>query len=211
MLSLAAAGVAATVPGFLNLDLDLGTSLILRAGGALAIFVVVFFFNPAQLAVQSATSDSVPNNPLLWPVWDLFDQGLKEAFALAAVQAGQDGRTHLSTRNLFAAWNRLRPGSLPKLFSQLPDGALPDPAPAGATPQTAALTDTMTFSACVQDSVEHLSPKATTSDKLSSEDVFVDIAKNGTGTSVKRLRSHGVDGARIDQIVGQLGWSVVHR
>lgn len=65
ILSLAAAGVAATIPGFIDLNLSAGTQLAIRAGGALAVFVMVYFFNPAQLAVQSgpapdAFSFSVP-------------------------------------------------------------------------------------------------------------------------------------------------------
>jgi hypothetical protein len=50
VLSLAAAGVAAMIPGFIYLDVDSKVGLLIRAGGALAVFVMVFFFNPAHLA-----------------------------------------------------------------------------------------------------------------------------------------------------------------
>lgn len=43
LLALAAAGVAATLPGFLSLE----WSGVLKAGGALAAFVLVYFVNPA--------------------------------------------------------------------------------------------------------------------------------------------------------------------
>ncbi len=49
-LSLAAAGVAAMIPGFINLEVSPSVGLVIRAGGALAIFVIVFFFNPAPIA-----------------------------------------------------------------------------------------------------------------------------------------------------------------
>ncbi|MGH7381599.1 MAG: hypothetical protein ACREKR_05135 [Candidatus Methylomirabilales bacterium] len=45
VLALAAAGVAATIPGFINVDI----STWVRAGGAIAVFVVIYFFSPAQL------------------------------------------------------------------------------------------------------------------------------------------------------------------
>jgi len=45
VLALAAAGVAAMVPGFL----EVAISTWLRAGGALGVFVVIYFFNPASL------------------------------------------------------------------------------------------------------------------------------------------------------------------
>ncbi len=48
ILALAAGGVAAMIPGFLNLKLGLGTNLAIRAGGALAVFAVVYFYSPAH-------------------------------------------------------------------------------------------------------------------------------------------------------------------
>jgi len=45
VLALAAGGVAAMIPGFLNVDL----STKVRAGGASAVFVIVYFFSPAAL------------------------------------------------------------------------------------------------------------------------------------------------------------------
>lgn len=57
VLSLAVAGVAAMIPGFIDLKMEPGLGVVIRAGGALAIFVVVYFFNPAQLAIKD--SDSV--------------------------------------------------------------------------------------------------------------------------------------------------------
>jgi uncharacterized membrane protein YedE/YeeE len=49
VLSLAAAGVAAMIPGFLSLQLNPSQYLFLRAGGALAVFAVIYFLNPARL------------------------------------------------------------------------------------------------------------------------------------------------------------------
>jgi len=48
VLALAAAGVAAMIPGFINVAI--GNAV--RAGGAIAVFVIVFFFSPAKLVVQ---------------------------------------------------------------------------------------------------------------------------------------------------------------
>ena len=48
VLALAAAGVVAFVPGFLHVKLGSW----LRAGGALAVFVVVYRFGPAPLVVE---------------------------------------------------------------------------------------------------------------------------------------------------------------
>jgi len=48
VLALAAGGVAAVIPGLLNLHLGVGDTLALRAGGALAVFAVVYFYSPAH-------------------------------------------------------------------------------------------------------------------------------------------------------------------
>ncbi len=48
VLSLAAAGVAAMIPGFITVSV----SRWIRAGGALAVFAVVYFYNPAALVTS---------------------------------------------------------------------------------------------------------------------------------------------------------------
>lgn len=46
VLALAAAGVGALIPGLLNIDIP-----AVKAGGALAVFVLIFYFSPAALVV----------------------------------------------------------------------------------------------------------------------------------------------------------------
>jgi hypothetical protein len=46
ILALAAGGVAAMIPGILDLKVSTGAKFALRAGGALAVFVIVFFYPP---------------------------------------------------------------------------------------------------------------------------------------------------------------------
>jgi hypothetical protein len=48
VLALAGGGIAAVIPGFLDVDLKTTTKLALRAGGALAVFVVLYFWSPAH-------------------------------------------------------------------------------------------------------------------------------------------------------------------
>jgi len=50
ILALASSGIAVMIPGFLQVTV----SNWLRAGGALGVFVVVYFFNPASLVVMPA-------------------------------------------------------------------------------------------------------------------------------------------------------------
>jgi len=48
VLALAAAGVAALIPGFIQVQYRDA----IRAGGALAVFVIVYFFSPASLVIH---------------------------------------------------------------------------------------------------------------------------------------------------------------
>jgi tetratricopeptide (TPR) repeat protein len=56
VLAIAASGVAAVIPGFLSVQLQrtFGTKGIIgiRAGGAIAVFVVIFYISPKTLAVE---------------------------------------------------------------------------------------------------------------------------------------------------------------
>jgi hypothetical protein len=52
VLALAAAGIAAMIPGFLSVEV--GTAV--RATGAIAVFVIIYFFSPAQLFVNAESN-----------------------------------------------------------------------------------------------------------------------------------------------------------
>jgi hypothetical protein len=48
VLALAGGGVGAVIPGFLDLSLNSGGKFMLRAGGGLAVFAVLYFWSPAR-------------------------------------------------------------------------------------------------------------------------------------------------------------------
>jgi hypothetical protein len=59
ILALAASGAASMIPGILNLQIP----DFITAGGALAVFVVVYFYSPAQLAVRGISPDLTAPKP----------------------------------------------------------------------------------------------------------------------------------------------------
>jgi hypothetical protein len=63
VLALSAAGVAAVLPGLLNVEITAAKSLLLRGGGALGVFAVVYFLNPARLIATTQTSNNLPTPP----------------------------------------------------------------------------------------------------------------------------------------------------
>ena len=52
ILALVGGGVAAMIPGFLNLQLAARAALMFRAGGVLAVFAIVYFYSPARWSVS---------------------------------------------------------------------------------------------------------------------------------------------------------------
>jgi hypothetical protein len=60
MLSLAAAIFGATIPGFLKVSWR-GAGLVVRAGGALALFALTFLYTPQVLPLESTSG---PNSPI---------------------------------------------------------------------------------------------------------------------------------------------------
>lgn len=218
VISLATAGAAAMIPGLINIELEQATGLLIRGGGALAVFVIVFFFNPAQLAVESILeADSNPpesttsHSSILDSVWDSLDHDLQEALALAATLAYNQGEDIISTRTLFSAQRHLHPEPLLAFFSQLPTEALPEPVADDVKVEANAMEAIRNLSADVKDSIEHLTPQATAKHKLSCKDIFIDIAKNGSEETVLSFRKNGVDEDKINDIVKELGWSVTER
>jgi hypothetical protein len=57
VLALAAAGVVAMIPGFISVEVG----NVLRAGSALAVFAIIYFFSPAKLIVQPAETIETPS------------------------------------------------------------------------------------------------------------------------------------------------------
>jgi hypothetical protein len=56
VIAVAAAGFAAVIPGLLHLTVSTSSKLALQAGGALAVFVVVYFYSPARWAADDGAN-----------------------------------------------------------------------------------------------------------------------------------------------------------
>jgi hypothetical protein len=145
---------------------------------------------------------------LVHRLWASFSPELREALALAYNQARREGKTRISTRTFFAAVARLRPEQLKQLLDRLPPEALPEPVGADVPRQSRLLEEEPLLSSCVEGALTRLGKKADPRHPLSAKEVFVDVAKHGTGASVAQLRQHGVSAEEIDRLVGELGWEV---
>ena len=56
VLALAAAGIAGVIPGMIRLKAQPGTALLIHAGGALAVFVMIYLLAPAALPPEEKSA-----------------------------------------------------------------------------------------------------------------------------------------------------------
>ena len=130
---------------------------------------------------------------------------------VAATLAEMESKTYISTTNFVKALMFLKPGKISEFFSRLPEDALPESVLGAVPTHVSALQSLDSFSPCINSTMANLTPKVSRDEKLSSEDVYIDIARYATGKSTQRLRSHGVRKHDVEKIVEQLGWQLVER
>lgn len=150
-------------------------------------------------------------NPLLRPIWPYIDDELKNILVVAATLAQLESKRYVSTTNFVKALMVAQPGQITEFFNKLPQGALPEASPTDVPVRSASLASLESFSPCINSALSNLTPEVTTDEKLSSEDVYIDIARHATGKSTQLLRSRGVSESDVEDIVSQLGWHLVER
>ena len=115
VLALAAAGIAALLPGFLALRFRKS----IRAGGALAVFFLIYFFNPAALVLEgsplptdlftiyvvSNRDDSVVTDTYKFPVSDIRNRRSGPDFLKLLSQLPHDNIANLDALSVFQISN----------------------------------------------------------------------------------------------------------
>eukprot|EP00977_Amphora_coffeiformis_P010412 scaffold2433_cov159-Amphora_coffeaeformis.AAC.9 len=141
------------------------------------------------------------------------DEDLKQVFKTATALAESQGKDYDSTTAFFQALIYHAPGRIFVLFQLLPVGALPELVSLEGSPGMdesglGPLEKLKYFFPRINSTMTNLVPKidpSTSERKISSEDVFVDIARYSGGKSTQRLRSHGVTKEKVDSMVTDLG------
>ena len=149
---------------------------------------------------------------LLHMMWNCLDGNLQDAFSLAYNKKRRQGGNRISTKDFFQALVRLGDDSVNALIRSLPADSLPDPIDAKVpTDKRLILEESPLLSDCVSDSLEQFKELSPLPRRISSADIFVDIAKHGHGESVSRLRQHGIGKKQIQDRVQELGLAILQR
>src|SRR5262245_18316762 len=164
-------------------------------------------------AVSTPTAAGPPANSdnLLHHLWSSFEPELQDALSVAYNQAKREGKTRISTQTFYAAVARLRPGQLAQFLDRAPEAALPEAISEDCPRESTILQEEPQLSTCVENALAHLGKRADPHHKLSTAEVFVEVAKHGIGPSVAHLREQGITPEKIDRLVEELGWEVRER
>jgi len=120
-------------------------------------------------------------------LWARMTPDLQKAFSVAYNENRRAGDSGIQTRDLFAAMLRVSPQELSPITEEIPPPALPAPTGGAVTEQPYILLERPWLSHCVTSSIRRLSHDLPVKRTLSAVDIFADIARNGSGESVRLL------------------------
>lgn len=148
-------------------------------------------------ATTQPDNDTIQN---LKTLWDRMEPSLQAAFSVAYNDNRRTGDPGIKTRDLFAALQRLRPEALQPILDELPPPSLPAPTEGHIMEQPYIMLERPWLSHCVASSIARLKDQLPPGRLLTAADVFADIAKNGSGESVRMLRENKIGPAEIEAI-----------
>jgi hypothetical protein len=137
----------------------------------------------------------------LQELWKEMDPDLQSAFSIAYNENRRAGDGGIKTQDLFAALLRVMPKELHQIVTEIPKAALPEAVQGAVTDRNYIVQERPWLSHCISSSIHRLRHNLPSGRKLTAADIFADIAKHGTGQSVKLLREHKIGPAQIDAIL----------
>jgi len=159
------------------------------------------------LRAKAEPSDDSINR--LRALWDHMAPDLQRAFSIAYNENRLKGDPGIQTKDLFSALLRVGSRVFRDVVSDIPSEALPEPTSGPVFDEPYVVRERPWLSGCVAASVRRLGKTLPAERMLTATDVFADIAKHGTGSSVALLRKHNVGPDEIDSILRRRNVQVV--
>jgi len=142
-------------------------------------------------------------------LWPRMSPDLQRSMSIAYNENRQAGDGGIKTEDLFAALLRVQTEPLKLVVEDIPEKALPKPTAGPVVEKPYIIDENPWLSPCVASSIKRLSTQLPEGRPLTSVDIFADIAKHGTGGSVRLLREHKIGPREIDQILARKNLQVV--
>lgn len=134
-------------------------------------------------------------------IWNRMDDDLQRLFNIAYNENRMKGDPGIQTRDLFAAMLTQPTKELSSLIQNIPSAGLPVPFEGNLVSKSYIVNEHPWLSHCISSSIKRLGKSLAEEEKITPTDIFVDIARNGTGESVRLLREHQVDAKKIEEII----------
>jgi hypothetical protein len=157
-------------------------------------------------ALAKPNDSSIDDLRVLWPK---MSSEVQRAFSIAYNENRLAGDPGIQTRDLIAALLRIESPTLQQVVTDIPSEALPEPTKGPVSEEAYVIEERPWLSGCVASSVRRLGKSLPPGQSLTATDIFADIAKNGTGSSVALLRKHNVGPSEIDTILRSRNIEVV--
>lgn len=133
--------------------------------------------------------------------WDKLDSTLQNYFNISYNENRMKGDAGIQTRDLFAAMVTQPTPELHAIMRNIPEAGLPKHLDGNLVNEPYIVNEHPWLSHCISSSIKRLSGAVSKGNKITPTDIFVDIARNGSGESVRLLREHQIDSKRIEEIL----------
>lgn len=133
--------------------------------------------------------------------WNLMDPQLQNYLNISYNENRMKGDPGIQTRDLFAAMVSQPTPELSAIMRNIPQTGLPSEFKGELVNEPYLVDEQPWLSHCISSSVKRLSKAVPEGRKITAVDIFVDIARNGTGASVQLLRDHQIDAKKIEEIL----------
>ena len=133
--------------------------------------------------------------------WDNMTPDLQHYLSVPYNENRMKGDGGIKTRDLLASMISNPTPELQAVMRHIPKEALPDPLEGKLVDEPYIAGENPWLSHCISASIKRLSKALPEGNQLTALDVFIDIARNGTGESVALLRKHHIDPDRIEKIL----------
>ena len=142
-------------------------------------------------------------------LWPKMNTEVQRAFSIAYNENRLAGNPGIQTRDLFAALLKVESPPLQAIVADIPSSALPEPTKGPVSDEAYIVEERPWLSGCVTSSIRRLSKSLPAGRALTAPDIFADIAKHGSGSSVALLREHNIGPAKIDTILRERNVDVI--
>lgn len=133
--------------------------------------------------------------------WDKMTPDLQSYLSIPYNENRMKGDGGIKTQDLFASMVSNPTPELMAVMRHIPREALPEPMAGTLIDDPYIAGEKPWLSHCISASIQRLSKALPAGQQLTALDVFIDIARNGTGKSVALLRKYQIDPDRIDRIL----------